>query len=1120
MAALTLQPARETVRSAANPPRPVESEVLAQRASTFGSRAPVSAPAVVDAGRPLDSSTRSAMEASFGRDFGQVRVHDDARAHDTARDLGARAYTAGDDIVFAEGAYRPGTPSGQALIAHELAHTVHQGGVQMKSVGPLGANADRGLEAEADRAAFDVTSGRSAPALSRVQRPLIFRANDDVPVGGTATTPAAGPTQRLPTDMTAIEDEPPGVGTDKLIVRVANFTMPAEKGFGPWVKPAYDEAVAGKRLVYSPILEGNRIASFKEGSDTKEYQSIWLRNFGFKSMGALAAAIRASEDPKAKTALANPSVNELVTRLGGGLKAARCDIDHIVEKQMGGTSIASNLQLLDHDKNVASGSGTQRKLEDLVKAIRDQSMRGQRVRNLQIHIESISLAKSDADPSFVVEELLRQPGVIKGSDEIKAKAAGTPVSLSAGGVGETVRIQETGPTTIDSMEARILPGARLTSYTRGPGGSKSKADKVDWELDSLAAKRTGQKADARLTAVPVASLPASPADPGSAVPGQTIGAAAAGAAAQENAAATEKRVLKLLPEDKKKRVAFFYPYLSPGSLTHIDLDDKGQLYGTGSIKPSIPFIPELLIKFGPGPDILEVVAPIPAAKLRTPSQQFRFRGGELSMALSPTFIPKGSLTFEIGPVGKPVIVGDVLAKYEGGVFVAVGTLKPGMSVPGVKEASGEVRYDSEVGWSGKLKASGISSIPNATISAELGFRPGKGGFEAYGSGTLSTKLRDSPLNLMLSWNGGAVAYSGDITILKPIPIVEKVTLRGGYKEGLLSLTGDAGIKWRNIDSKIVVTYTRKDGDAEGKFSGKADFAIKTEKALGNVILNYDEQGRIWGEGSISYAVNKDIRPKLRVKLDQKGRVQVFGEVSIADMALTKMWPAPAGGSLTLIKGVGGKFPVPTPVPALNLFGELRVSAGLKYGVGPVMVRGVIFDGSLYPLEDDPEVKARLRGRLVVPAFGEIWGTFGARIGAEVAGGLVGAKGGVDLTPALRIQGEGGLDVNAEYAAGTFSFEAVAFATGQLILKLRIDLVAELYAAYGALSHTWTWNVKDFQKQVGPELRLTLGKLAYKNGEITWPSLDQIKLEPEKIDPIEIIKQLLETGKSAGQTVKQ
>ena len=96
---------------------------------------------------------------------------------------------------------------------------------------------------------------------------------------------------------------------------------------------------------------------------------------------------------------------------------------------------------------------------------------------------------------------------------------------------------------------------------------------------------------------------------------------------------------------------------------------------------------------------------------------------------------------------------------------------------------------------------------------------------------------------------------------------------------------------------------------------------------------------------------------------------------------------------------------------------------------------------------------------------------------------------------------------------------MAFATGQLILKLRIDLVAELYAAYGALSHTWTWNVKDFQKQVGPELRLTLGKLTYRNGEITWPSLDQIKLEPEKIDPIEIIKQLLETGKSTGNVAK-
>lgn len=37
------------------------------------------------------------------------------------------AYTVGRDVVFDEGAYRPGTDAGRRLIAHELTHVIQQG---------------------------------------------------------------------------------------------------------------------------------------------------------------------------------------------------------------------------------------------------------------------------------------------------------------------------------------------------------------------------------------------------------------------------------------------------------------------------------------------------------------------------------------------------------------------------------------------------------------------------------------------------------------------------------------------------------------------------------------------------------------------------------------------------------------------------------------------------------------------------------------------------------------------------------------------------------------------------------------------------------------------------------
>ena len=66
------------------------------------------------------------MEPRFGHDFGQVRVHTDSSAAESARAVDALAYTMGKDIVFARGQYAPHTSAGQDLLAHELAHTIQQ----------------------------------------------------------------------------------------------------------------------------------------------------------------------------------------------------------------------------------------------------------------------------------------------------------------------------------------------------------------------------------------------------------------------------------------------------------------------------------------------------------------------------------------------------------------------------------------------------------------------------------------------------------------------------------------------------------------------------------------------------------------------------------------------------------------------------------------------------------------------------------------------------------------------------------------------------------------------------------------------------------------------------------
>lgn len=106
-------------------------------------------------GQPLPQEVRGYMEPRFGYNFDPVRVHTDAAAAQTARELSAQAFTVGQDIVFAAGKYAPHTEDGLRLVAHELTHVIQQGA------------AGRALQAQPD----DVPQGgaRSAP-VPMVQR--------------------------------------------------------------------------------------------------------------------------------------------------------------------------------------------------------------------------------------------------------------------------------------------------------------------------------------------------------------------------------------------------------------------------------------------------------------------------------------------------------------------------------------------------------------------------------------------------------------------------------------------------------------------------------------------------------------------------------------------------------------------------------------------------------------------------------------------------------------------------------------------------------------------------------------------------------------------------------------
>ena len=111
----------------ARPPAPEYTPAPITSTEPGPSTAPAELRACIEPiGAPLPASARKDMERPFGHDFSRVRVATDREADRLARGLGARAFTHGENIVFAAGELALETAAGRHLLAHELAHVIQQ----------------------------------------------------------------------------------------------------------------------------------------------------------------------------------------------------------------------------------------------------------------------------------------------------------------------------------------------------------------------------------------------------------------------------------------------------------------------------------------------------------------------------------------------------------------------------------------------------------------------------------------------------------------------------------------------------------------------------------------------------------------------------------------------------------------------------------------------------------------------------------------------------------------------------------------------------------------------------------------------------------------------------------
>ncbi len=124
-------------------------------------------------GKALNNTVQKQMSQATGHDLSGVRVHTSSESNELNRQLGAKAFTTGQDIFFREGAYDPHSSGGQELIAHELTHVVQQSTGAVGSSGngmTVNAPGDA-FEQEADAVAKQVVSGGGGAEVQRQEVP-------------------------------------------------------------------------------------------------------------------------------------------------------------------------------------------------------------------------------------------------------------------------------------------------------------------------------------------------------------------------------------------------------------------------------------------------------------------------------------------------------------------------------------------------------------------------------------------------------------------------------------------------------------------------------------------------------------------------------------------------------------------------------------------------------------------------------------------------------------------------------------------------------------------------------------------------------------------------------------
>lgn len=254
-------------------------------------------------GKALPDPVRTKMEQVLGADLSQVRIHEGEQA----ASIGAHAYTRGNHIHFAPGAYRPNTLSGQRVLGHELTHVVQQRQRRLRPTGRvkgLPVTDNPVLEAQADSLGLAAAQGNivrgsnhaaasqsvhttvSSPIQAIWRNKLTGMTRSDPPKRQTGDWEWIPDDDAMPMDIDDDDGEEASSETDNRIGDPDYFTakMKAKEGRFNWdlndIKAAKNAAPQDAQGRWCPGCGESMAKKTKVGSHGREQKGFQIDHWG------------------------------------------------------------------------------------------------------------------------------------------------------------------------------------------------------------------------------------------------------------------------------------------------------------------------------------------------------------------------------------------------------------------------------------------------------------------------------------------------------------------------------------------------------------------------------------------------------------------------------------------------------------------------------------------------------------------------------------------------------------------------------------------------------------------------------------------------------------------------